>query len=327
MSKAIQISEYGGPEVLRLVDVEVGDPGPGEVRVRHHACGINFIDVYQRTGLYQNPLPLIPGGEGAGVVEAVGAGVTHLAVGDRVAYAAPKPGGYCEVRVLNATHVCRLPDEIDFETGAAMMLKGLTVEYLLRRTLPVEGLAPGDAILFHAAAGGVGLIACQWAKALGLELIGTAGSDEKCALATEYGAAHMINYRREDFVERVRQITGGKGVKVVYDSVGKDTFDGSLSCLRPFGLMAVFGNASGAPAPVSPGVLAAKGSLYLTRPTLFTHLATRERTQAMADELFEVVRAGTVKIRIDQRYPLAQAAQAQRDLEARRTTGCSVLLT
>jgi len=302
VSKAIQISEYGGPEVLRLVDVEVGDPGPGEVRVRHHACGINFIDIYQRTGLYQNPLPLIPGGEGAGVVEAVGAGVTHLAV-------------------------CRLPDEIDFETGAAMMLKGLTVEYLLRRTLPVEGLAPGDAILFHAAAGGVGLIACQWAKALGLELIGTAGSDEKCALATEYGAAHMINYRREDFVERVRQITGGKGVKVVYDSVGKDTFDGSLSCLRPFGLMAVFGNASGAPAPVSPGVLAAKGSLYLTRPTLFTHLATRERTQAMADELFEVVRAGTVKIRIDQRYPLAQAAQAQRDLEARRTTGCSVLLT
>ena len=327
MSKAIQISEYGGPEVLRLVDVEVGDPGPGEVRVRHHACGINFIDIYQRTGLYQNPLPLIPGGEGAGMVEAVGTGVAHLAVGDRVAYAAPRPGSYCEVRVLNATHVCRLPDEIDFETGAAMMLKGLTVEYLLRRTLPVEGLAPGDAILFHAAAGGVGLIACQWAKALGLELIGTAGSDEKCALATEYGAAHMINYRREDFVERVRQITGGKGVKVVYDSVGKDTFDGSLSCLRPFGLMAVFGNASGAPAPVSPGVLAAKGSLYLTRPTLFTHLATRERTQAMADELFEVVRAGTVKIRIDQRYPLAQAAQAQRDLEARRTTGCSVLLT
>jgi NADPH2:quinone reductase len=326
VSKAIQISEFGGPDVLRLVDVTVGDPGPGQVRVRHHACGINFIDVYQRTGLYQNPLPLTPGGEGAGVVESVGEGVAHLKAGDRVAYAAPKPGGYCEVRVLDATHVCRLPDEIDFETGAAMMLKGLTVEYLLRRTLPVEGLAPGDTILFHAAAGGVGLIACQWAKALGFELIGTAGSDEKCALATEYGAAHMINYRTENFAERVREITGGKGVKVVYDSVGKDTFDRSLDCLRPFGLMVVFGNASGPVAPMAPNTLAAKGSLYLTRPTLFTHLATRERTQAMADELFEVVRQGTVKIRIDQRYPLAQAAQAHRDLEARKTTGCSVLL-
>jgi NADPH2:quinone reductase len=326
VSKAIQITEFGGPDVLRLVDVTPGDPGPGQVRVRHHACGINFIDVYQRTGLYPNPLPLTPGGEGAGVVEAVGEGVAHLAAGDRVAYAAPRPGSYCEVRVLDATHVCRLPDEIDLATGAAMMLKGLTVDYLLRRTLPVEGLAPGDCILFHAAAGGVGLIACQWARALGLELIGTAGSDEKCALASEYGAAHMINYRRENFAERVKEITGGKGVKVVYDSVGKDTFDASLDCLRPFGLMVVFGNSSGAPAPLSPGVLAAKGSLYLTRPTLFTHLATRERTQAMADELFEVVRDGTVKIRIDQRYPLAQAAQAHRDLEARRTTGCSVLL-
>ena len=326
MSQAIQISEYGGPDVLRLVEVAVGDPGPGQVRVRHHACGINFIDVYQRTGLYPNPLPLTPGGEGAGVVEAVGEGVAHLAAGDRVAYAAPKPGSYCQVRVLDALHVCRLPDEIDFETGAAMMLKGLTVNYLLLRTLPVEGLAPGDTILWHAAAGGVGLIACQWARALGLELIGTAGSDEKCALATEYGAAHMINYRRDNFVDRVRELTGGKGVKVVYDSVGKDTFDGSLSCLRPFGLMAVFGNASGAPAPIAPNTLAAKGSLYLTRPTLFTHLSTRERTQAMAEELFRVVCDGSVKIRIDQRYPLAQAAQAHRDLEARRTTGCSVLL-
>ena len=325
MTKAIQINEFGGPEVLRYVDVEVGAPGPGEVRVRHQACGVNFIDVYQRTGLYQNALPLILGGEGAGVVEAVGPGVTHLAVGDRVAYAAPKPGAYAEARVLNATHVCKLPDEIDFETGAAMMLKGLTTNYLLRRTLPVEGLAPGDMILFHAAAGGVGLIACQWAKALGLELIGTAGSDEKCALAKEYGAAHMINYRSEDFVERVKEITGGKGVKVVYDSVGKDTFDGSLACLRPFGLMAIFGNSSGAPAPFAPNTLAAKGSLYLTRPTLFTHTSTRERTQAMADELFEVVRSGAVKIRIDQRYALADAAQAHRDLEARKTTGSSVL--
>ena len=326
MTKAIQLTEFGGPEVLRLVDVEVGAPGPGEVRVRHHASGLNYIDVYQRTGLYPNPLPLVPGGEGAGVVEAVGAGVEHLAAGDRVAYAAPRPGSYSEARVLDATHVCKLPDEIDFETGAAMMLKGLTANYLLRRTLPVEGLAPGDAILWHAAAGGVGLIACQWAKALGLELIGTAGSDEKCALAKQYGAAHAINYRREDFVARVREITGGKGVKVVYDSVGKDTFDGSLDCLRPFGLMAIFGNASGAPAPFAPNVLAAKGSLYLTRPTLFTHLSSRERTQAIADELFEVVRSGAVKIRIDQRYALADAAQAQRDLEARKTTGCTVLI-
>lgn len=325
-AKAIQIGEFGGPEVLRLVDVEVGDPGPGQVRVRHHAAGLNFIDVYQRTGLYQGQLPFTPGGEGAGVVEAVGQGVEHVAAGDRVAYAAPKPGSYAEARVLDATHVCKLPDGIDFETGAAMMLKGLTVEYLLRRTLPVEGLAPGDAILWHAAAGGVGLIACQWAKALGFELIGTAGSDEKCALAKEYGAAHVINYRSEDFVARVKDITGGKGVKVVYDSVGKDTFDGSLACLRPFGLMAVFGNASGPAAPVAPNTLAAKGSLYLTRPTLFTHLATRERTQAMADELFKVVRDGTVKIRIDQRYPLADAAQAHRDLEARKTTGSTVFM-
>ncbi|HEX7636929.1 MAG TPA: quinone oxidoreductase [Burkholderiaceae bacterium] len=325
MPQAIQVTQYGGPEVLQLVDLPVGQPGPGEVRVRHHASGLNFIDVYQRTGLYQTALPFVPGGEGAGVVEAVGEGVAHLATGDRVAYASPRPGSYSAVRVLDATHVCRLPDGIDLETGAAMMLKGLTANYLLRRTLPVEGLAPGDAILFHAAAGGVGLIACQWAKALGLVLIGTAGSDEKCALAREHGAAHMINYRREDFVARVREITGGQGVKVVYDSVGKDTFEGSLACLRPFGLLAVFGNASGAVPPFAPNVLAAKGSLYLTRPTLFTHLSSRERTQAMADELFEVVRDGTVKIRIDQRYPLAEAAQAHRDLEARRTTGCTVL--
>jgi len=326
VTQAIQITEYGGPEKLRLVDVQVGDPGPGQVRVRHHASGLNYIDVYQRTGLYQNPLPLIPGGEGAGTVEAVGEGVTHLKAGDRVAYAAPKPGSYAQARVLDATHVCVLPDEIDFETGAAMMLKGLTANYLLRRTLPVEGLAPGDHILFHAAAGGVGLIACQWARALGYELIGTAGSPEKCALAKAHGAAHVIDYRREDFVSRVREITGGKGVKVVYDSVGKDTFEGSLDCLRPFGLMAVFGNASGPADPVAPAKLAAKGSLYLTRPTLFTHTATRERTQAMADELFAVVRDGSVKIRIDQRYPLAEAERAHRDLEGRRTTGSSVLL-
>ena len=326
MAKAIRIQRYGGPEVLELVDIDVGDPGPGEVRVRHKACGINFIDIYQRTGLYQNPLPLVPGGEGAGVVEAVGAGVTHLAVGDRVAYAAPRPGSYCESRVLAALHVVKLPDAIDFETAAAMMLKGLTVNYLLRRTLPVEGLAPGDAIVFHAAAGGVGLIACQWAKALGLQLIGTASSDEKCELAKASGAAHCINYNREDYVARVRELTDGKGVKVVYDSIGKDTFERSLDCLRPFGLLASFGNASGAVPPFSPGILAAKGSLYLTRPTLFTHTSTRERTQAMAEELFEIVRKGDVKIHVGQRYPLADAARAHRDLEGRRTTGSSVLL-
>jgi len=240
--------------------------------------------------------------------------------------AASTPGSYAEARVLPAIPVVKLPDAIDFETGAAMMLKGLTVDYLLRRTLPVEGLAPGDAILFHAAAGGVGLIACQWAKALGLEMIGTAGSDEKCALAKEYGAAHMINYRRENFVERVKEITGGKGVKVVYDSVGKDTFERSLDCLRPFGLLANFGNSSGPVTNFSTGLLAAKGSLYLTRPTLFTHISTRERTQAMADELFEIVRKGDVRIHVDQRYALADAAQAHRDLEARKTTGSSVLL-
>jgi len=326
MTKAIRIQRYGGPEVLELVDVDVGEPGPGEVRVRHKACGINFIDVYQRTGLYQNPLPLVLGGEAAGVVEAVGAGVTHLAVGDRVAYAAPRPGSYSEARLLAALHVVKLPDAIDFETAAAMMLKGLTVDYLLRRTLPVEGLAPGDCIVFHAAAGGVGLIACQWARALGLNLIGTAGSDEKCELAKANGATHCINYNREDFVARVREITDGKGVKVVYDSVGKDTFERSLDCLRPFGLLASFGNSSGAVAPFSPGILAAKGSLYVTRPTLFTHTSSRERTQAMAEEVFEVVLKGDVKIRVDQRYPLADAAQAHRDLEARKTTGSSVLL-
>jgi len=326
MTKAIRIQRYGGPEVLEFVDIDVGDPGPGEVRVRHKACGINFIDVYQRTGLYQNPLPLVLGGEAAGVVEAVGAGVTHLAVGDRVAYAAPRPGSYSEARLLAALHVVKLPDAIDFETAAAMMLKGLTVDYLLRRTLPVEGLAPGDSIVFHAAAGGVGLIACQWARALGLNLIGTAGSDEKCELAIANGAAHCINYDREDFVARVREITDGKGVKVVYDSVGKDTFERSLDCLRPFGLLASFGNSSGAVAPFSPGILAAKGSLYVTRPTLFTHTSSRERTQAMAEEVFEVVLKGDVKIRVDQRYPLADAAQAHRDLEARKTTGSSVLI-
>ncbi len=325
MSRAIQIDQVGGPEQMKLVEVPVGQPGPGQIRIRHHACGLNYIDVYQRTGLYPFAMPLTLGMEAAGVVEAVGEGVTHLKVGDRAAYASNPPGAYCEERVMPAQAVCKLPEGISFETGAAMMLKGLTAQYLLKKTLPVEGLQAGDHILFHAAAGGVGLIACQWAKALGLQLIGTAGSDAKCQLALQNGAAFAINYNTEDFEARVKEITGGKGVKVVYDSVGKDTFDKSLNCLRPFGLMASFGNASGPVAPVAPGALGPKGSLYLTRQTLFTHIATRESTQAMADDLFEVVLSGKVKIHIDQRYPLAQVAQAHRDLEARKTTGCTIL--
>jgi NADPH2:quinone reductase len=325
MPRAIQIQQFGGPEVLQLVDLPVGEPGPGEIRVRHHAVGLNFIDVYQRSGLYPNALPLALGMEGAGVVEAIGADVTHLQPGDRVAYASAPPGAYCELRVMPAKCVVQLPDGIDFETGAAMMLKGLTVQYLLRRTLPQGGLNPGDSILFHAAAGGVGLIACQWARAMGLNLIGTAGSDEKCALALAHGAAHAINYQREDFVARVREITEGRGVKAVYDSIGRDTFERSLDCLSPFGLLASYGNASGPVAAFNLGVLGAKGSLYVTRPTLFTHIATRERTQEMADDLFGMVTSGAVGIRIDQRYPLAEVAQAHRDLEARKTTGCTVL--
>ncbi|MDZ5457148.1 quinone oxidoreductase family protein [Azohydromonas lata] len=323
--KAILFARAGGPEVLELQPVAVGEPGPGEVRIRHHACGLNYIDVYFRLGTYPQPLPGGLGMEGAGVIEAVGPGVTHLQPGDRAAYASQPPGAYCTARVMSATHVVRLPDGIDFETGAAMMLKGLTVQYLLRRTLPAQGLQPGDHVLFHAAAGGVGLIACQWAKALGLQLIGTAGSQAKCELALANGAAHAIDYSKEDFVARVNEITGGAGVKVVYDSVGRDTFERSLQCLRPFGLMALFGASSGPVPPVDIGLLAKK-SLYLTRPTLFTHLASREATQAMADELFEVVGSGAVAIPVERRYALADAAQAHRDLEARLTTGCSVLL-
>lgn len=325
ISKAIRIEQHGGPEQLALVQVEVGDPGPGQVRIRHHAIGLNFIDIYQRSGLYNLPMPLQLGMEGAGVIEAVGEGVAHLRVGDRAAYASNPPGSYSERRVMPATCVCRLPEGISFETGAAMMLKGLTAQYLLRKTLPPGGLQAGDFVLFHAAAGGVGLIACQWARALGLQLIGTAGSDAKCALAREHGAAHVINYSTEDFAARVKEITGGRGVKVVYDSVGKDTWDKSLDCLSPFGLMASFGNASGPVPPFAPGILGPKGSLYVTRQTLFTHIATRESTQAMADELFAVVQSGAVKIRIDQRYALEDVQQAHRDLEARKTTGCSIL--
>ena len=325
MSFAIQIRQPGGPDALEMVDVNVGEPGPGQVRIRHHAIGLNFIDVYHRTGLYPLQLPASIGMEGSGVIEAVGEGVTHLQVGDRAAYASEPPGSYCEVRVMPAQCVCKLPDGISFETGAAMMLKGLTAQYLLLKTRPVEGLVPGDFVLFHAAAGGVGLIACQWAKALGLQLIATAGSDAKCQLALANGAAHAINYKAEDFAARVKEITGGQGVKVVYDSVGKDTWDKSLDCLRPFGLMASFGNASGPVAPFAPGVLGAKGSLYLTRQTLFTHMRSRESTQAMADALFAVVLSGEVKIHIAQRYALADVQQAHRDLEARKTTGSTIL--
>ena len=326
MSKAVVIEQVGGPENMKLVDVTVGDPGAGEVRIRHHAIGLNYIDVYQRSGLYALPLPLQLGMEGAGVIEAVGDGVTHLNVGDRAAYASAPPGSYCDVRVLPAKCVCKLPDAISFETGAAMMLKGLTAQYLLKKTLPAGGLNAGDFVLFHAAAGGVGLIACQWARALGLNLIGTAGSDTKCKMALDHGASHAINYSTGDFVAQVKDITGGKGVKVVYDSVGKDTFMKSLDCLSPFGLLATFGNASGKVEPLDIGVLGAKGSLYVTRPTLFTHIATRESTQVMADDLFGLVTNGKVRIPIDQRYALANVQQAHRDLEARKTTGTTILL-
>jgi len=324
-SKAVHIDKHGGPEELKLVDVSVGEPGAGEIRIRHKAVGLNYIDVYQRSGLYTLPMPLQLGMEASGVVEAVGEGVMHLKVGDRAAYASQPPGSYCELRVMPAKCVCKLPDDISFETGAAMMLKGLTVQYLLRRTQPQGGLKAGDFVLFHAAAGGVGLIACQWAKAMGLQLIGTAGSDEKCALAKSQGAAFTINYAKEDFVARVKDITGGAGVKVVYDSVGKDTFLKSLDCLRPFGLLANFGNASGKVEPLDLGLLAAKGSLYVSRPTLFTHMATRESTQEMADDLFAMVSSGQIKIAIDQQFALVDVAEAHRSLEARKTTGCTIL--
>ena len=324
-SRAVRIDEHGGPEKLKLVTLTVGEPGPGEIRIRHKAVGLNYIDIYQRAGVYPLTMPLQLGMEGSGVVEAVGEGVTHLKVGDRAAYASQPPGSYCELRVMPAKCVCKLPDAISFETGAAMMLKGLTVQYLLKGTQPQGGLHAGDHVLFHAAAGGVGLIACQWARAMGLQLIGTAGSDAKCALAKENGAAFTINYAKEDFVARVKEITGGAGVKVVYDSVGKDTFLKSLDCVQPFGLVANFGNASGKVEPLDIGLLAAKGSLYVSRPTLFTHIATRERTQSMADDLFGMVTSGKVKIAIDQTFPLDDVAEAHRALEARKTTGCTIL--
>jgi NADPH2:quinone reductase len=323
MAKAIRFARTGGPEVLEYADVEVGDPGPGEARVRNHAVGVNFIDVYFRTGLYPLQLPSGLGQEGAGVVEAVGPGVTHVKAGDRVAYAARPNGSYSEVRVMPADILVRLPDAISFETGAAAMLQGLTVQYLLKQTYAVQ---PGETILFHAAAGGVGLIACQWARALGVNLIGTVGSNEKAALAKAHGAAHVINYNTEDVVQRVLDITGGAKVPVVYDSVGKDTFARSLDCLRPRGLMVSFGNSSGPVPPFALSELVSRGSLYITRPTLQTYAATREQLEAMAADLFQVIESGQVKIEINQRFPLADAAQAHIELEARRTTGKTILL-
>ena len=325
MSKAVIIDKNGGPEELKVVDVKVGEPGAGEIKIAHKAVGLNYIDVYQRVGLYPLPLPLSMGMEASGIITAVGSGVTHLKVGDRAAYASNPPGSYCEERVMPAKCVVKLPEAISFETGAAMMLKGLTAEYLLKRTLPQGGLHKGDFVLFHAAAGGVGLIACQWARALGYQLIGTAGSDAKCELAKANGAAFTINYSKEDFAVRVKEITGGKGVKVVYDSVGKDTWEKSLECISPLGLFASFGNASGPVPPIAPGILAGKGSLYMTRQTLFTHLSTRESTQEMADDLFDAVITGKVHIRIDQTYKLEDVKQAHIDLEDRKTTGCTIL--
>lgn len=323
MPKAIRFQQQGGPEVLQWEEVSVGDPGPGEARVRHKAVGLNFLDIYQRSGLYKVPTPSGLGTEGAGIVEAVGSGVTVLKPGDRVAYAGGPLGAYSEVRNMPADRLIVIPEAISFDTGAAMMLKGLTAQYLLRSTYRVR---PGETILWHAAAGGVGLIACQWAKVLGATVIGTVSSEEKAALARAHGCEHVIIYTREDFVKRVKELTAGKGVPVLYDSVGKDTFAGSLDCLQPRGLMVSFGNASGAVPPFELGILAPKGSLYVTRPTMVTYFAKREDLVAAAAELIEVVQSGKVKVEIHHRYALRDAAQAQRDLAARKTTGSSILL-
>jgi len=323
MPKAIRFTRTGGPEVLELVDVEVGEPGPGEARVRNHAIGLNFIDVYFRTGLYPLDLPSGLGQEAAGVVEAVGPDVHHVQPGDRVAYATRPNGAYSALRVMPAANLVRLPDDISFETGAAMLLQGLTVQYLFRQTWQLQA---GQTVLFHAAAGGVGLIACQWARAIGANLIGTVGSNEKAELARAHGAAHVINYNTEDVVARVKEITGGAGVPVVFDSVGKDTFIRSLDCLAPLGLMVSFGNSSGAVPPFALGELAARGSLFITRPTLQSYASTREKLEAMAADLFQMVSGGHIKIEINQRFPLADAARAHTELEARRTTGKTILL-
>jgi len=323
MANAIRIHEHGGPDKLVWEAVEVGAPGEGEIRVKHHAVGLNYIDTYQREGLYKLPsLPAVMGMEGAGEVVAVGAGVTDFAPGDRIAYANPM-GSYAEERLMPADRAVKVPDAIDYQTAAAMMLQGMTVRYLLRETYQV---GPETTLLFHAAAGGVGLIACQWAKHLGATIIGTAGSDEKVALAKEHGCTHGINYNTENFVDRVKEITGGKGVDVVYDSIGAATYPASLDCLRPLGLFVTFGNASGPIKAIEPGMLAAKGSLYVTRPTLFTYTNSRADLVANANDLFDIVSKGAVKIKVNQTYPLSAAADAHRDLESRKTTGSTVLL-
>lgn len=322
MPHVIRIHQNGGPEQMQWEEVTVGDPGPGEVRVRNTAVGLNFIDTYHRSGLYPMPLPLVLGSEGAGVVEAVGPKVKEFKVGDRVAYAQPI-GAYAEVLLRPVARLVKIPADIKDETAAAMMLKGMTAWYLCRRTYRVK---KGDTIVVHAAAGGVGQILCQWAKHLGATVIGTVGSDEKVALAKKVGCKHVVVMSREKLSERVKAITKGRGVPVVYDGVGKDTFLESLDCLQPLGLMASFGNASGAVAPVNIGILAQKGSLYLTRPTLVNYTSAREDLLTAARELFTVVKKGAVKITINQRYPLREAAQAHRDLEARKTTGSTVLL-
>lgn len=323
MTKAIRILKTGGPEVMEYVDVDLPAPGPGEALIRQMACGLNFIDVYFRTGLYAQPLPAGLGMEGAGVVEAVGAGVSHIQPGDRVAYAGRPCGAYAEARVLPAAILVKLPEAIGFETAAAMMLQGLTVQYLFRRTFRLQG---GETILFHAAAGGVGLIACQWARALGVTMIGTVGSDEKAELAKANGCVHTINYNKENFVERVKEITGGQGVPVVYDSIGKDTFTGSLDCLSPLGMMVSYGSASGPVPPFSLNELASRGSLFITRPSIFNYTAKRDDLEMMAGELFGMVESGKIKIDVNQRYALKDVAQAHHDLESRKTTGSTILI-
>lgn len=323
MSKAIRMQRTGGPEVMEYVDVTLPEPGAGEVLIRQHACGLNFIDVYFRTGAYPQPLPAGLGMEAAGVIEAVGPGVNHFKPGDRVAYAGRPNGAYAQARVMPVDNLVLLPDGISFETAAAAMMQGLTVQYLFNRTFPLKG---GETILFHAAAGGVGLIACQWARALGVTMIGTVGSDEKGALAKAHGCTHVINYNSENFVERVRQITQGKGVAVVYDSIGKDSFFRSLDCLAPLGMMVSFGSASGPVPEFSLNELASRGSLFVTRPSILSYTAKRADLEQMAAQLFEMILSGKIQIDIHQRYPLSEVAQAHRDLETRKTTGSSILI-
>jgi NADPH2:quinone reductase len=322
-AKAIRVEQHGGPEVMKLVEVDVPDPGPDEVRIRQHAIGLNFIDTYYRTGLYPAPLPHGIGNEAAGVVEAVGSNVKFLKEGDRVAYPQSPIGAYAHLRVMPAATVVKIPAKLGFEEAAAVMLKGLTVQYLFRQTYRLQGY---ETILFHAAAGGVGLIACQWARALGVKLIGTVSSPEKAALAKKHGAWATIDYTKEDFVARVQQLTDGAKCPVVYDGVGKDTWEKSLDCVQMRGLMVSFGNASGPVTGVNLGILAQKGSLYVTRPTLAHHITPRKKLEESAAELFDLITRGKIKVEIDQRYKLADAAQAHRDLESRKTTGSSVLL-